>query len=540
MAHLPTIRFRPIALGTLLVIVFAALHLSWLVFKWGGEAQHLLLGDLLYDIPAFLTAAVVLAAAFKHRGKVRRGWLLIGLGLAAQALGNGIWSFLELVLKIDPFPSVADFCYLLFGPLFAAGLLQLMPAPRDRVEGLRLGLDVAITVVAVKLYFWRFLLAPPLNWGMDTWTTSVTLAYPALDLVLLSLLLFMVMRERRGRSPRLVHIFIGLGITAQIAADLLYITLTQSNTYYTGHPIDALWTASVVFFSLAAFIRLTPLDRGAERARPTARLNGTIAIALPYLAVAAGFGLLLITATDPTFNDSREAKGVLYGAVLVTLLVVVRQLLAFGENWRLTRHLARQSSDLKLLSNSLEVKVRERTAELEALSRRFQHAALHDDLTGLPNRPHFHKRLNEMLGKDRPFAVLYLDFDDFKAVNDEFGHAVGDALLVAVSERLLASLRPEDLVARLGGDEFAIILERHVMADVVWIAERLTRTFQMPIQVYNHVLVCTVSIGVALAEGGSAEDVLRDADIAMYRAKAAGRSHFVVFEPTMREDVQVQ
>jgi diguanylate cyclase len=517
---------RATSFGLSLLLGFAALHLLWLAFGWGGDAHRALLGNVLFVVSSLAAALAGLTVALKHRGKARRGWLLVSFALAAQVVGNGIWAYLEHVPKIEVFPSAADFFYLLFGPFLAAGLWQLMPSPRDRLEGSRLALDLAITVGAVGLYFWRFLLAPPLSWGADGWVTGISMAYPLLDLLLLGLLLLIVMRERRGEAPRLDLLLLGIGVAVQIGVDLLYSAATAAGTYYTGHPMDGLWTLSTTLYVGAAYVSLK--QRRSPIGARTAKLNGFLAVTMPYLAVAAGLGLHIATQADPAVNDTLDGKGVLYGAVAVTLLVIARQLLAFSENWR--------------LAQQLEVRVQARTAELEALSNKYRYDALHDALTGLPNRTHFQLRLGEVAEK-QPFAVLYLDFDRFKGVNDSFGHAVGDALLRAIATRLQGCLRPGDLVARLGGDEFAVLLlDPASEEDAVGVAERLIQTFAVPFEIDNHTLYCTSSIGVVLseAERSSPEDVLRDADIAMYRAKAAGRSRFVLFEAAMRENVQAR
>jgi len=474
----------------------------------------------------------VLAVAARQRGRVGRGWLFIGLGLSAQAVGDSFWGYFEVVAGTDPFPSVADLFYLLLGPLFAAGLVYLMPPPRNRLEGVKLALDVTVTVGAAGLFFWRFLLAPLLTQEMDSWTTAVSLAYPLLDLLLLGLLVFIALAGARNRLRRPGLLLLVLGVVSLISADLFYSTASLTGTYYTGHPIDALWSASTLLFVLAACVGLLPAVSGREG---FAVSDGWVTL-LPYLAVAAGFGLLLATETNPLVDDSLGARGVLYGSVVVTALVIVRQLLALRENRRLSAHLAQQS-------NSLELRVHERTAELEALSARYRY----DALTGLPNRACFRQRLRAVAAEKRPFAALYLDFDRFEAVNDSFGHAVGDALLVALGERLSAALRPGDVVARLGGDEFAVLLaarsggaeDTGEMAEEV--AARLTSVFELPLPLAGYTLFCTASIGVVLSGGSvDAENALRDADIAMYRAKAAGRSQYVMFEPAMREDAQAR
>ena len=522
-------RRTPYLLG-LLAAFFCALHLSWLATGWGGEAQRLFLGNVLFINSSFGAAAIVFAAALRQRGRVRCGWLLIGFGLAAQVVGDSLWGYFEVVAGTDPFPSAADLFYLLFGPFFAAGLVYLLPVPGNRLERIKLGLDVTITVGAVGLFFWRFLLAPPLTQGMDSWSVGVLLAYPLLDLLLLSLLLLIVLGRGFGGLPRPGIFLLAAGVLLQITADLFYQSASLADTYYTGHPLDAAWSASTLLFALAACVSLLPHPMRKQRVAPP---RGWLVTLLPYLAVAKGFGLLLVTEMNPEVDDSLGARGVLYGVVVVTALVIVRQLLSLRENRRLTEHLEGQSS-------TLERRVMERTAELETLSARYRYDALHDALTGLPNRTCLQEQLRVLAAEARPFATLYLDFDHFKAVNDSFGHTVGDALLVALGERLSAALRPGDMVARLGGDEFAVLLTDGG-EDAEEVAARLSSVFELPLTVGGHTLLCTASIGVVLSSiSVNAGNVLRDADIAMYRAKAAGRSQVAVFESAMREDVQAR
>ena len=159
------------------------------------------------------------------------------------------------------------------------------------------------------------------------------------------------------------------------------------------------------------------------------------------------------------------------------------------------------------------------------------HQAFHDSLTGLANRALFKDRVQHALElgrrrrRGRPVAVLFLDLDRFKAINDSFGHASGDALLSAVSQRLRNSVRPADTVARLGGDEFAILVEDVASeAEVNVVAERVRHAFREPIVIDGRELVVAASIGIALSETGAetVDDLLRNADLAMYRAKASG------------------
>ncbi|MCA1616723.1 MAG: EAL domain-containing protein, partial [Acidobacteria bacterium] len=170
------------------------------------------------------------------------------------------------------------------------------------------------------------------------------------------------------------------------------------------------------------------------------------------------------------------------------------------------------------------------------------HDAFHDGLTGLPNRALFMDHLKLAVGRAaRPkknylFAVLFLDLDRFKNVNDSLGHTVGDQLLVATAHRIRGCLRQLDTVARFGGDEFAVLLDGvEDSNDAVRVAERLQRELNTPVSVGGHEVFTSASIGIALSSTGyeRPEDVLRDADTAMYRAKAAGKARHEIFDKGM-------
>jgi diguanylate cyclase (GGDEF)-like protein/PAS domain S-box-containing protein len=166
--------------------------------------------------------------------------------------------------------------------------------------------------------------------------------------------------------------------------------------------------------------------------------------------------------------------------------------------------------------------------------------ALRDDLTGLANRALFMDRLEHALLRlqriPSTIAVLFVDLDDFKAVNDGLGHAAGDALLVAVAERLERCLRPSDTIARLGGDEFAVLLDGVDDRETAFLtAERLLETLQMPVPIGDLAVNVPASIGMAIAdEPASPESLMRDADIALYRAKGGGKARVAEFDHSMR------
>ncbi len=184
----------------------------------------------------------------------------------------------------------------------------------------------------------------------------------------------------------------------------------------------------------------------------------------------------------------------------------------------------------------------------KAMEARLQHLALHDPLTGLPNRALFLDRLKLAMARrirrsDQGCAVMFLDLDKFKEINDTLGHESGDRVLTEVANRLTALLRPQDTAARMGGDEFAVLLDHvHTIEDIQVVAERIHKEFQRPFELQSQVRPVGVSIGVALCgkEHKQPADLLRDADFAMYRAKHQGGARYEVFDRYMQIDINAQ
>jgi len=205
--------------------------------------------------------------------------------------------------------------------------------------------------------------------------------------------------------------------------------------------------------------------------------------------------------------------------------------------------------DRALLERSMDIASREMIARYNQLQQALEHSrkaeeqlvhqALHDALTDLPNRVLFLDRVEHALSRSRRYpktvAVLYVDLDDFKRVNDSFGHAAGDELLIAVATRLRPLLRRSDTCARLGGDEFAIVLEDAESTESAQtVAERILAVLRAPFPLGGRDVFVGASIGIAAAEESlSAGDLVRNADMAMYVAKTSGKRRVTVFEPTM-------
>ena len=203
--------------------------------------------------------------------------------------------------------------------------------------------------------------------------------------------------------------------------------------------------------------------------------------------------------------------------------------------------------DWQIKTQNLIVQAQDITARRRAEAELY-HNAYHDNLTQLANRTHFHEQLHRAIARasrhaDARFAVMYLDFDRFKVVNDSLGHKAGDQLLVNLASRLKAIVRPTDLVARLGGDEFAILLEDLARErDAIELTERIQKELERPFELNGMEVAISASIGITFSSHGyqTAEQIIRDADIAMYKAKASGKAQYAIFDASLHQLVAQQ
>jgi diguanylate cyclase (GGDEF)-like protein len=222
-------------------------------------------------------------------------------------------------------------------------------------------------------------------------------------------------------------------------------------------------------------------------------------------------------------------------------------------NAYLSKDLENRAAELERTNTELIREVEERRRAEDALARaleaereleeQLRHQAFHDPLTGLANRARFMDRLDHALQRaarhGHGLAVLFMDIDDFKSVNDSLGHPAGDRLLVHAGERIRRHLRPGDTAARFGGDEFAVLLEEGVeIENAVLVAERIIEALREPVMLGEKEVFVRSSMGITAAEAGEQpEEILRRADVAMYVAKAQGKGRFVIYEPSMEESI---
>jgi diguanylate cyclase (GGDEF)-like protein/PAS domain S-box-containing protein len=621
----------------LTAVVYAAAYLVWERSDWGSATVRDLLGNIAFmPLNLAVLALYFLAARSPVLDPgVRRALRFLALGSTLVFTGNAISTWYLMGLGENPPVTWADPFYLSDSLCTLAALLSFPLARRTRMERWKFVLDAAMVLVggAVAIWFWS--VRPAAEGDSSVAVTILAYAYPLASLLLL-LGITTVLLRRPVDGNRLAFGMLVTGVTVSIVADLVFTYIVRETGGRSASWIDSAYLVTYIL-----------LIAGAERyyRHPKARLEGAAmprtrsqpVSPLPYVAVAATYGLLLLTVVSPWTDP---VSGVAVGALLVTALVVARQVITVRENVRLLadtaarqnearfRSLVQHSSDVIMvtrpngtmrfvspsasrvfgyepaallgrpLATLLHPADRDRATQLFAevvagpgvigpvewrfrqadgswlhaeilatnllgdptvrgivlntrdvserkrLEEQLTHQAFHDPLTGLANRALFRDRVSHALAlaqrQGHPITVLFLDLDDFKRVNDSLGHAEGDRLLIAAAERFESCARAADTVSRLGGDEFAILIEHVAGSDGrPELLQRLEEAMTYPFALSGNQVQVSASIGVATASpGDTADDLLRNADVAMYAAKRRGKGRSETYELRMYADVR--
>jgi diguanylate cyclase (GGDEF)-like protein len=458
--------------------------------------KRVLGGDVAgYAQDAVSAAAVVALWVGLYRNRQSpRAWACIGLGVTLWLAGDLVWDGYALAGVERPDVSFADFFYLVGYPLLACGLYEMarVRSGRHAREGL---LDGLIFGAAALVAVWQLLVVPTAAGTHHFLTGVVWSAYPLGDVLLIAGAVWLAISPgRRGLTTCLL-----LGaLVATFVLDVLYQYLPLNSSFDVAR-LD--WFYPMTYLMLAA----AALHRdGSELTTPgpaTTRLH-------PARLLLLGASLVAI----PSVAILTDARGVTTRAVLLATAISV--------------------SAAVVARFTMAVRARESAQNTLA------YRATHDTLTGAVNRVLLLDRVEHALARDRrdPLAVMYLDLDKFKSINDTLGHEGGDVLLLEATRRIEGVLRPSDTLGRFGGDEFVLLCEDIDPDHAVRVAERVARTMAAPFEVDGRTVSTTISIGVAIGDDRtpSVDALIRSADQAMYEAKRLGGNCVEVYDEELR------
>jgi len=447
--------------------------------------------DLVCSLIAASAAAAIYESVRRNRPENPRAWYVLVGGMAFWVVGMALYSWHKHANPIPRFPSLADLAFLASCPLFA-GALVMFARSRGRERRPTALLDSAIVTLGVGLLSWVFLIQP--IWAADgppTLSRLVALAYPLGNVLLFGALVRLANAPGPGRTvSRLLAASIGAMLVVQSLVQAVARVPIIDNHSSSFNPV------TVLLIVLAGALCLHPSTR--VLSSPAAAAEDTMHVGRIVLLVAA-------TMTGPAILVGELIAGVPLDVWTVIVASALMMLLILARMIRMVRQLQEQAEWLVQLADT-------------------------DPLTGLPNRRALTAEvLARLADQGRHRALLLLDLDKFKEVNDSLGHHVGDQLLVQVGIRLSEHLRTGDLLARLGGDEFAVLLEDADHDGATDAAVKLRAALAEPFTLDGVALHSSVSVGISLFpdDGPDLSTLLRKADIAMYKAKTSANGHHV-------------
>jgi len=488
-----TFRRAALAAGCAVIVLFALVSTHA-----GGDTFTSLATNLSQLIAPALAAMTCWRAARNAQAKsVARGWYLVSLAAVSWLAGQLFWTGYENVLGLEvPSPSLADAYFLLAVPFAIAGLYAFPDhhgSTRTRVRNV---IDGVILAAGILFISWVLVLSDVVEQGGSALQQAITIAYPVADIALLTIVFLLAARPTSvARSAMLL---LGAGFAAFAVGDTSFVGSSLDAEPVTTNS-DTMWVAGYLLIALAG-LRAVGLPEVHDERR--ARAAGRVALLLPVVPTT---GVVATATYQRIVTEGAAIDNVEFGVALVLFAsMIVRQALVLYENQSLTK-------------------------SLEASLRKVEHQAMHDPLTGLPNRSLLFDRIDmareRMSRTAEPLGVIFCDLDDFKPINDRLGHDAGDRVLAIVANRLQRSLRSSDTAARFGGDEFVLLCERlRDPDDIHVVLDRVRRSLREPLLLDGVTLEITASIGVVVTNDATYKgaELVEASDGLMYAAKEAG------------------
>ncbi len=522
-------------LGLLLVVI--DIFLVYLLFKPISSA-YFIFGDNIFQgalegVGLLLALPILLPASTREQVRTRFSmrrlfsWnpsgsvvpLLLACTILSEVIGQILWTVNENVLHLPVlFPSWSDVgC--IGSYLFALLAILFLPYQRRSLTSrTRIIFDALIAMLGIVTLGWYFVLGPTIQHGANNVLGQIVGTTYPLSTLMLIFSLFLLAGRNNVPEMRLVISLLFLSFSVMAITEIVFNFQELHGVYKTGSLLDLGWPLGYLMLGVAArTLNALPLTqsqvvRRTEESGRTAKQPAMWLTLLPYVWVPiVGLFLLFIWQRG---DDPFLVRGVAIGAIVLLVLVLLRQLVAMRELHSL------------YLNNDA----------LTSANRQLEIQATHDALTDLPNRSILQKQLEQATHIAREnhisTALLLLDLDRFKEVNDTFGHDVGDLLLQKIGPCLKRCLSSNDLLTRLGGDEFAIVLPAKDAAGAIQVARELLDALDAPFVVNEHAFDIGGSIGIALTpeQGYDVTALLRYADVAMYEAKRS-QSGYAIYAP---------
>ncbi|MFX4262833.1 GGDEF domain-containing protein [Pelotomaculum propionicicum] len=524
MERLQSIRkYANIALFAYIVIYYGLL----LIYP----GHKVIISDLLNPLGLLVSICIIGWSTKRQLAQYKKAWAAFLLGNVVFLIADLLWFYYEILLKQEvAFPSICDVFYLISTFCYFIGVIFYINI-RSIYNIIRTGFDIIITMVALITLCWEYILMPIYHdVSLNAAEKLVSLLYPITDLSCIAALLLLFLTCRPGQGKSKGNMLIVAAFTIWFIGNQLFSAGIAVNTYESGSLIDPLWPVGAWLLGIASLWTgtLAPDTDMGSSPEPAVDNAGPfvqfLRITAPYLSF---FLLIIVVSMKYLAKDPLIA-----GAVIITLLIITRQVLTLLDNQRLLFAIKQSNQSLAESKQHLEIQ----NTWLQNLNYLKEQEAQTDFLTGLYNRRCVDLKMKTLLeevpGSQKPLSLLLIDIDNFKQINDSWGHDVGDMVLQQVSVIIKNNIRSLDIAGRFGGDEFIIILPDADLDTAKNIGERLREQVANNLfTIENKVLTITVSIGATHWQKNNVDEDMKSmifrADTALYKVKNSGRNQII-------------
>lgn len=435
----------------------------------------------------------------KSSGNERKFWLLLIVGVFFYFMANCIWFYVQIICGSHDYPKMAHLMWLLSYVIFLIALIYKLKVLNKSVFNSPFFYNVLIFMITATVLTIQYLIKPALEFSNNSLLFAIlNLSYQLINLCLLFIIINIFYYSQYTQRKK-VLVVISTGFLAQFTADSIYSYLLIAGKYHPGSLMDPLWGLSILIIGLSSLYASSVKEETNWKQDYNVKSSDSL---FPYITVLA---LMIIVINSEHWHWDT----LVIGLIVIFLLVIMRQILVIKKN--------------------------------SSLANEFWYYAYHDELTGLHNRVSFQRDLIKILDDadtlNRRAAILLLDLDRFKNINDTFGHHIGDLLLKECARKLQEFTDNQDRVYRVGGDEFIIILSNVTEQDCINTAENILNVFTKSLFVEEYEISITPSIGISLypENGVNSETLLKYADMSMYLAKSKGRNNFQFYSSELNE-----
>lgn len=481
-----------------ILLAIIILFYSW-TFFFQGNAWLTALGINVLQIAVGLASLLWLFQAYRKAARRQKNfWLLLLIGLALYISANGLWLYFQISRGAVDSEEFSYAIWLVAYFFFLAALISKTRELSNAYSGRSYIFNIAVFMIMLASASFHYLINPVLEASGDSWLlTFATIIYPVTDLTILFVLTILYYLLQKSEKQEWLILCVA-GFFIQVMADSYSVYLTFSHGYQPGHVIDLLWLVSILFIGLTGYCAKQNLDDTTWIMKSPGKNKDSV---FPYLSIVV---LIILAIHSYQWNLNALSAGLL----VIFLLVLGRQLQILRRN--------------------------------EQLMSEYRYLAYHDPLTGLKNRSSFGEQIERVLTEypDGKLALLLIDLDQFKVVNDTLGHHIGDKVLVQAARRLESAVGRDMLLFRLGGDEFIIVVAGATEAECIALSNEILAAFQEVLNIDGYQISVTPSIGISKfpEHGSTTEELMKNADAAMYLSKEKGKNGFSFFNPELSRE----